>query len=268
MLRLIIAIVCCITFFVTHAHPAPQPEGMVYVPAGEFIMGADETDGIVGIEIGVDAIPRRKVFLKAFYMDKYETTNLEYKRFIAATGTREPQLWGPIYKDEYPPVLDNDPASDMTWFEAEAYCKWRSKRLPTEEEWEKAARGTDGRKYPWGNEWKDGAANTDELFERRYDGTARKYLHTVVRVGSLKQDVSPYGAYDMAGNVMEWTSSWYKPYPGSELGRESFGEKMKVMRGGGWLAPASPFAFTFNRHIYQPDGDDPYFGIRCAKDAE
>src|SRR3990172_1011602 len=205
---------------------AAPPTEMVLIPAGEFIMGGDESHGTVGIEVGVDVMPARKVYLKSFHIDRYEATNGQYKKFLDGTGNPAPILWGPRYAgQQYPPIRDNDPVSDVKWYEADAYCRWLGKRLPTEEEWEKAARGTDGRKFPWGNEWKDGIANTLEYFEKKQKPGIKAYLHTVAEVGRFKEDVSPYGIYDMGGNVMEWTSSWYNPYPGSALKRDTFGEK-------------------------------------------
>lgn len=246
-------------------------EDMVYIPFGEFIMGADETDGEVGIDVGVDAMPRRKVFVKAFYIDKYEITNKEYKDFLAAVPVRLPLLWGPHYAPKYPPIRDNDPVSDVNWHEADGYCRWKGKRLPTEEEWEKAARGIDGRKFPWGNDWNNDMANTQEYhfkMQRPKDTKDDRYTHTVAVIGTFKKDVSPYGARDMAGNVMEWTSSWYQAYPGNSLERPSFGKSHRVMRGGSWMAPVTPFSYAFNRHFVMPDMEDPHFGVRCAKDAE
>ncbi|MBI5237053.1 MAG: SUMF1/EgtB/PvdO family nonheme iron enzyme [Deltaproteobacteria bacterium] len=242
--------------------------GMVLIPEGAFIMGASEKHGLIGIDVGVDALPEHTVRLKAFYIDKYEVTNAQYKEFMAATDRPAMNLWGPEWADEYPPMRDKDPASDLTWHDANEYCKWAGKRLATEEEWEKAARGTDGRKFPWGDEWKKDMANTAEYSTARQILGDEKYTHTVAETGTFRGDVSPYGVYDMAGNVMEWTSSWYKPYPGSDLKRDTFGEKLRVMRGGSWMTDALPFSFTFNRHMSLPDAEDPHFGTRCAKDAE
>ena len=247
---------------------AEPPEGMAYIPEGEFIMGASGKEGLLGIEVGVDSIPAHKVYLKSFYIDRYETTNAEYKKFMKKTGARIPPLWGPWYAPDYPPIGDKEPVSDITWFEADAYCKWAGKRLPTEEEWEKAARGTDGRRFPWGDDWKEDIANTEVYSFKKQKPDDKRFTHTVAEVGAFKGDVSPYGVYDMGGNVMEWTSSWYNPYPGSVLKRETFGEKARIMRGGSWMSGPIPFSFTFNRHYGMPIEDHPYFGIRCAKDAQ
>ncbi|MBI5234705.1 MAG: SUMF1/EgtB/PvdO family nonheme iron enzyme [Deltaproteobacteria bacterium] len=246
-------------------------DGMVLIPAGEFVMGASESYGMVGIDIGIDSLPEHKVYLDSFYIDMYEADNHEYRRFIKATGFPELRLWLPPYVQDYPPPVDSAPVSDLTWFEADAFCRWKGKRLPTEEEWEKAARGSDARRFPWGNVWKADIANTEEYkFKMQTpEDLARGYFtYTVAPPGTFKEDVSPYGVYDMGGNVMEWTSSWYKPYPGATLKRESFGEKFRVLRGGSWMSQPVPFSYAFNRHICMPDGDDPYFGVRCACDAK
>ncbi len=246
----------------------PDIGEMVLIPEGEFIMGASERHGRIGIEVGVDAMPEQRIYLKSFYIDKYEVTVAQYGRFIIDTGHTEPSLWGPIYAKDYPPVRDNDPISNVSWYDADSYCRWAGKRLPTEEEWEKAARGTDGRRFPWGNEWEKEIANTEEYVRAHQKPGEHKYTYTVAKVGSFKGDVSPYGIYDMGGNVMEWTSSWYKPYPGSELKRPTFGETLKVARGGAWMVPAVIFSFAFNRYFNPPDKGGPHFGIRCARDAE
>ena len=149
--------------------------GMVLIPGGEFIMGASEKHGLIGIDVGVDALPEHRVHLKPFYIDKHEITNADYKRFMAATGMPAMNLCGPEWADEYPPMRDSDPASDLTWHDADEYCKWTGKRLPTEDEWEKAARGTDGRKFPWGNEWKKDIANTMRYSMSRQIAGDRRY---------------------------------------------------------------------------------------------
>jgi formylglycine-generating enzyme required for sulfatase activity len=239
---------------------------MALIPEGDFLMGASEKNGVVGIEVGIDAMPAHTVRLKAFHIDRYEVTVAQYRRFMTATGRPSPLLWGPDLVPDYPAV-DDYPVADVSWYDADIYCRWLGKRLPTEEEWEKAARGVDGRRFPWGNDWIDGAANSREYFDGRYTPGEKGFSRTVVKVGSMEGDVSPYGVHDMGGNVTEWTSSWYRPYPGSTLAREVFGEKVKVLRGGQWMAPSIPFSFAFNRHSSFPDGM-AHTGFRCARDAE
>lgn len=263
---------------------------MILIPEGPFIMGSrgeGGDEGILGVDVGVDQLPQREVILKAFYIDKYEVTVQEYKEFAKATGHPLPglltgempeekiPLTPPLKKGErgglktdeklkewavkYPTIEDDFPINDVTNMDAEAYCKWAGKRLPTEEEWEKAARGTDGRLYPWGNAQTIGKANTIEWSKEKV---------AAVAVGSFPTDVSPYGVYDMAGNIMEWTSSWYEAYPGSKLKRPQFGKKYKVMKGGAWMGPMTPFTRTAHRYAagVTERNHHPHFGFRCAKD--
>ena len=184
------------------------PEGMVLIPAGEFIMGSNkvDTEGKAA-EFGtvkpwyLDEHPQHKVNLSNYFMDKYEVTNAAYKPFVDATGSRPPENW-PAGK--IPPGRENYPVAYVNWYDAERFCKWAGKQLPSEAQWEKAARGTDGRDYPWGNEFDATKANTGDTG-----------IGDLAPVGHFEAGKSPYGVYDMAGNVWEWTSDWYQPYPGS-----------------------------------------------------
>ena len=232
-------------------HPDPQP-GMVNIPPGKFYMGSKPTDGVVGLEIGVDELPQHRRRLPGFFIDRYEVTVDAYRAFVEATDVRPPQVWND--KDFRPPA-DDHPIIDVNWFEADAYCRWKGKRLPTETEWEKAARGTDGRIWPWGNQWEAGAANVQ--------GDPRRWT---APVGSYSKDQSPYGLYDVAGNAMEWTSSWYLAYPKSQLERAAFGERYKVLKGGSWMSPIYPFSRAANRYAIEPKWDHPHVGFRCAMD--
>lgn len=235
-------------------------DGMLLIPAGEFIMGSSEKDGRLGESIGVDEVPQHIVKLNGFYIDKYEVTNRQYKAFIAVTGHDAPvDIFEGIYswKKNSPPSGQEDiPVTHVSWFDADAYCRWAGKRLPIEAEWEKAARGTDGRQWPWGNDLRGKACNI------KYTGPGR-----ILPVGNMPEDVSPYGVYDMCGNVSEWTSSWYLPYEGSSLQRETFGEQFKVTRGGSWIMPAIPYSrVAYRANTSSIDFKHRGIGFRCVKD--
>lgn len=231
---------------------------MALIPAGEFIMGMKDDDPL-GL---VWTTPQRKVFLPAYYIDKYEVTNREYKKFADATGRKAPfdDQHDTIYnwKDgKHHKNLDDHPVALVDWYDADAYCRWAGKRLPAEEEWEKAARGTDGRLWPWGNKFDKFKANTVD-FE----------VEMTMPAGSFPEGASPYGVMDMAGNLFEWTSDWYKAYPGSKRIHPDYGEKYRVTRGGAWISPADPYAYTMSRTAQLPDHRHRSIGFRCAKSAK
>jgi len=251
----------CATFKGSH-RKVVAPPGMVYVPPGWFIMGSDPSDGKPGRVVGVGEIPRHKVYVKGFFIDKYEVSVGEYKKFLQATGRKPPRMWiDPTYVAIYPIPEDNHPVTGVSWYDADAYCRWAGKRLPTEAEWEKAARGTDGRIFPWGN--------YSSLPGNPKANTMEAGHNWTVPVDSYPEGVSPYGVYNMTGNVWEWTSSWYEPYPGSKLDKKFFGnKKYKVLRGGSWENPLVPFGRVTYRHAVAPEWDHPGHGFRCAKDAE
>ena len=180
-------------------------EGMVHVPKGEFIMGSEIGDK--------DETPQRKIFVDGFYIDRYEVTNAQYARFKEGYKYNEEIVDETVLKNEW--MNDNNPVVNISWYQADEYCRYAGKRLPTEAEWEKAARGTDGRKYPWG-----------EVHDMSYaepDG--------IVKTAAWRAGRSPYGAYWMAGGPWEWTSDWYKAYPGNKTPSPAYGEKYKVIRG-------------------------------------
>jgi formylglycine-generating enzyme required for sulfatase activity len=205
------------------------PTGMTCVPDGEFIMGCNDGDD--------DESPVRRVHLKAFFIDMTEVTNAEWKK---------------VYPDhQFKPAAAEEPVTGMSWEEAERYAKAIGKRLPTEAEWEKAARGTDGRLYPWGNFWDETLVAPGDLSP----------------VGRRPAGRSPYGCLDMAGNAWEWTASWYEPYPGNPVASEAYGRKYKVIRGGADFASYS-FNRTSHRYYVAPDTKRYGYaiGLRCAMD--
>jgi len=227
------------------------------IPAGKFIMGIKDDDPL-GL---VWATPQRKVYLPAFYIDKHEVTNREYKRFIDSTGRNAPfdEHSDTIYNiynwkgGKYKENLDDHPVVNVDWHDADAYCRWAGKRLPAEEEWEKAARGDDGRYWPWGNEFDKTRANTMDFG-----------VEMTMPVGSFSEGASPYGVMDMTGSVFEWTSSWYKAYPGSKRKHPEYGEVYKVTRGSAWTTDADPYGFTMSRTAQPLDYKHRSTGFRCA----
>ncbi len=247
------------------AVPPPPDDDMVYIPAGDFIMGSDKVDtDAMGLRFGstpyyLNERPRRIVTLDGYYIDKYETTNQQYSEFVAAMQGRV-RIPPPPYWENgvYAEGEENFPVHTVHWYAASAYCRWRGKRLPTEAEWEKAARGIDGREYPWGNEYSPDKANNQSNFGG------------VIAVGSYEEGKSPYGLYDMAGNVAEWVDDWYKPYPGGEAHKDpKYGERYKVIRGGGWGGMGHynlPLYYsTTHREKGLPTDAFRDVGFRCAK---
>jgi formylglycine-generating enzyme required for sulfatase activity len=234
---------------------------MVLVPAGEFTMGEDSKRYAVGDPIYVYA-PLHQVYLDGFYIDKYEVTAGRYAKFLDSEKRPPPRFWNEVN-------LETDgqrPVIGVSWDDAAAYCRWAGKRLPTEAEWEKAARGTDGRKYPWGNdEPREYMASYDPYGIRLWQGYG-----VLSPVGSYEAGRSPYGAYDMAGSVWEWVADWYdsKYYLVSPKSNPKGPEKGKerVVRGGSWRHAPELMRSAY-RHRYQPTVlPFTYLGFRCAQD--
>lgn len=264
---------------------------MVRIPTGEFRMGTGSDSG--GLP---DERPERSVLLSAFYIDRYEVTNEAYVLFISSTDHRIPEnlnAGATLWKNRTPmPGIERHPVVNVSWTDADAYCRWAGKRLPTEAEWEKAARGTDGRRYPWGNEWDLSLANSASYwagrtveFESGADWEAfwvkgegariakQKGLNGEVLtlpVGSFPGAVSAYGLFDMAGNVAEWVQDWYDPnyYSSAPLTNPTGPPRgaIKSMRGGSWLKPAVSLRTT-DRDWGTLDSRPSGTGFRCAQDA-
>jgi len=260
---------------------------MVLVPAGSFLMGDD--DGLVSER------PRRSAWLSSFYIDKYEVTNEQYQRFLdwikknsdsairhplqPADKDHTPRYWKPFRPsllqktgmarlqrfDEATFRNKDHPVVGIDWFDAYAYAGWAGKRLPSEAEWEKAARGTDGRVWPWGNDWDFKKCNSGGY---EWKGERDGYIYTAP-ADSYPQGVSPFGCFNMAGNVWEWTNEWYTVTGGLQTAAATprqLPRVRRVIKGGGsnsypsWVRPAA-------RKGYEPDFRYFCLGFRCAKNA-
>lgn len=209
-------------------------DAMQYIPAGEFLMGDPEGHD--------DTKPIQHVFLAEFFIDRYEVTNAQYK------------LFNPSHR--YPKGKDWFPVVNITWEEAQAYADWVGKRLPTEAEWEKAARGEDGHLYPWGNQFNASRCNTEESRNRG--------LTAVTQYPGGK---SPFHVEDLFGNVLEWTADYYRPYPGSQYTSPDFQEGFIVLRGSPWIHQGS-VTNCATRSYAPADNRSNFIGFRCVKDVE
>lgn len=227
----------------------PPPPGMVFVPAGEFWMGSDDANA------EPDERPRRKVFLPAFYIDQFELTNRRYQELVPA--------------HQFSPGEEDLPVTHVLKAEAEEFCRRAGRRLPTTAEWEKAARGTDGRVYPWGDEFKPDCANLSRRTNLPTNNApdcqaplspARGKLLG----GSFPKGASPYGCQDMAGNVWEWVSDvWVDQQP---PGTRSDAEARGILRGG--ASSYSPLQARTSYQGFEALGATCHdVGFRCAKSA-
>ncbi|MCZ6676090.1 MAG: SUMF1/EgtB/PvdO family nonheme iron enzyme [Candidatus Poribacteria bacterium] len=227
---------------------------LVYVPEGPFIMGTLPT----GLRKTDHEEPQREVTLDAYHIGKYLVTNAQYAQFVEATGY-------------YPPRFHTDsrfnapdcPVVGVSWHDAQAFLDWlnglrnTAYRLLTEAEWEKAARGVDGREYPWGNEWAPAKANTSE-----------SRLKRLTPIGSYPDGISPCGCYDMAGNVYEWCVDWFHPqtyrYAPAQNPQGPVEGRRKVVRGGAWVGRGEFAARCANRAAYEPIEAPHCVGIRIV----
>ena len=275
----------------------PDLKNMVFIPAGEFLMGSPEGEG------AFDEHPQHVVYLDDFYIDKYEVTNAQFKEFVEATGyvtDAERKGFGEVWNPKatihhftlsafkgvnwrYPHAwIDNEqfpnrphpeawenynimdkmdyPVVQVSWNDAQAYAGWAGKRMPTEAEWEKAARGTDGRQWTWGN-----------IFDLNIKGLT---IHTNIGsdgpqpVGCFPTGISPYGVHDMAGNVEEWTADWYATdyYIHSPRNNPKGPDNgiARVLRGGSWRHQKSHHVWNSHREYQIPDYNSNFVGFRCA----
>jgi formylglycine-generating enzyme required for sulfatase activity len=222
---------------------------MAFIPAGPFLMGASETDENAAPE----ERPQREVVVEAFWIDLYEVTHEEYALCVQVGDCNSPaELDSRGFSYEYAAAIRNSPVINVSWDNAAGYCAWAGKRLPTEAEWEKAARGTDARLYPWGNDpdafhkaWYCNGCIYVPDHPEVYDDFSRP-----MEVGFFTDGVSPYGVFDMAGNVWEWVDGW-------------FADGLRPARGGGWTSQSISLRVTAR------EGRDPTstwvdVGFRCA----
>ena len=217
---------------------------LIAIPAGEFLMGTDRG--------GQDhERPQRRVRLDAYQIARHPVTNAQYRRFIEATKHREPYYWDDKHYNK-----PNQPVVGVTWEDAQAYCEWAGLRLPTEAEWEKAARGTDGRTWPWGDELPDeGKCN----FNNNVDAPTE--------IASYPDSASPYGCHDMAGNVWEWCSDWYGDYRRDETRNPEGPNKgsSRILRGGAYWSDTDGVRCASRLWFHPVYGYDFSFGFRCAR---
>ncbi len=221
---------------------------MVWIPGGDFIMGSTEFE-MEG--------PQQTIHVDGFWIDKYPVTNADYLEYVHATKAQ----WVPDWPAEGPleEVL-NHPVERIAWQEARGCAAWRNKRLPTEAEWEKAARGTDGRRWPWGNELIEANLNVWDA--------AKPLDRMTVSIGTFPGNVSPFGCVDMVGNVEEWVEGMYEPYPGSDAVNPSTQVECRVLRGGSWFYTNEMSRCAFRRGAlpsftgYELAGGP---GFRCAR---
>ncbi len=244
-------------FIVIDKTVKPLKVKMVLVPKGPFWCGSNWADAMVG--------PRHKRELPAYYIDVHEVTNKQWARFVDAHGITPPDYW---MNDKQPDNFMSLPVVNVSWYEAQAFAKWAGKRLPTEFEWEKAARGPNGNIFPWGHLYEKDLANT--FLTEKYQPTP---------VGSFPEGKSPYGCHDMLGNALEWTASSFSLYPKTRFLPQKIVPNLRILRGVSWRYeprplfnryPAPAHWQRWNHDRYRPRKGKPatmgVIGFRCAKD--
>ncbi|MEX1229767.1 MAG: formylglycine-generating enzyme family protein [Planctomycetaceae bacterium] len=265
---------------------------MAVIPAGEFQMGsrAEEIDDdfkVIGYpedwkKHAQDELPAHRQTVESFLMYQDEVTNEQYKKFCDAAGHPTPEYWK---EGEFPEGKGNHPVVQVSWHDAQAYCGWAGTRLPTEAEWEFAARGGSendqpSRKYPWGDEWDRTLANSASyhakvnindatLWKNWYEGEDQARYPLTTPVGHFEKSISPFGLHDMAGNAWEWCADAYAPYEDrakqNDEKKADSDDAARVTKGGSWANV--PFHLrTADRNSVAPDTRNLYIGFRCAKD--
>lgn len=271
-------VVFLFTFLVLCPHEGwAQPEqdlslegDMVYIPPGPFLFGTNKKDETAeALSMGIpkpwyaDETPQQKLFLKEFYIDRYEVTYKRYKKYVDALGAVPPENWQGA---NFPAGKDNEPVTHVSWYDAANFCQWAKKKLPSEKLWERAARGKEGYEYPWGNTFEKNRAN----LSGRPGSKSRP-----VAVGSFPKSASPEGVHDLIGNVWEWVDADYQPYKGSTYQSEYYQADLKVLRGhsasdighfpGAMYEQAiKMFARSGYRQYSYADEPEKDVGFRCA----
>lgn len=217
---------------------------MIYIPRGVTHLGSNQGDPAER--------PPHMVTVDAFYIGRFEVTNREYAIFVRATGHRTPPHW---VQGQVPPGLDEHPVTWVSFEDAEAYCQWKGARLPTEAEWARAARGSEALVYPWGNQFDASRTNTWESDNRQ-----------TIPVGSLPGGASVFGVEDLSGNVLEWTSGFFRPWPGAEKTIPDEQQHKRVLRGGSWNF-GQDYARISHRMARVGGERSRSFGFRMVRDA-
>jgi len=249
----------------------PAKDEMVPVPAGWFLMGSDKKVDKLAY---LSELPQRKVFLDAYEIDKFEVTTVQFLRFVLAKN-RPPLIDWRYDGGNFQESMASHPVMHVSWHDADAYCRWAGKRLPTEAEWEKAARGEDGRIYPWGNQ---PAGLSRSNFGRSglsgpvRDRPERLMLYPpIISVDKYENGVSPYGVFQLTGNVSEWVADWYdKDYYKTAPEKNPKGPEngtQRGFRGGGWI-DSTPSVRSAQRNGTDPNTKMNWMGYRCARDAQ
>ena len=239
------------------------PKGMVFVPAGDFIMGSPEDEG------KGDEHPQHTVYLDAFYIGRYEVTNAEYKECVDAGACDLPSENSSYSRDSYHgnPEYDNYPVIYVSWYDAQAYCEWKGTRLPTEAEWEKAARGgLEGKRYPWGDDYDGTRANyCDANCEISHADTRSNdgYIKTSP-VSSYAEGASWCGALGMSGNVSEWVEDWLSDFSPDAVFNPSgpASGSQKILKGCSWFFHPA-YCRGATRGSVAPEIRFDYLGFRC-----
>ncbi len=228
------------------APPAGVDSPMVEIAAGSFQMGSDAG--------GPDSKPAHKVDVAAFMLDEFEVTNADFKKFVDATGYKtDSEKTGDKAWSKFAEGKDNHPVVKVSWNDANAFCEWAGKRLPTEAEWEYAARGADAFAFPYGNS-----------FDAKKQNGKESGIRGTTAVGSYPDGASSFKVFDLAGNVWEWTSSKPEKYPGNTTNSKLYGDSLFILRGGGWFDVQDQLASYFRNSAVPTTANDD-LGFRCAK---